>query len=119
MNSSDDQNNHSNGMIQFPEIKAALERISSGGIATTPSMNAKTILRFWLWGCNANEVCDRGKCDFHEMHLVAMVCARVFIEAYHDTDDTFDTVPVVIDNDDIVTQSNVQSFYHTSTGRMR
>ncbi|KAJ1467710.1 hypothetical protein T484DRAFT_1857891 [Baffinella frigidus] len=41
------------------------------------------------------------KCDFHQMHLVGMVCARVFMEAYSRPGDAPDAVPVTIDNEDV------------------
>jgi hypothetical protein len=87
--------------LSFPEVRAALKRISYGERATTPDLSVSTLLRFWLWGSDANEVCDRGKCDFHLMHLTGMVCTRVLAEAYHQTGDAVDTVPCIIDDADI------------------
>jgi hypothetical protein len=95
------KNKNIHGVISFPDIMTALERISAGGLATSPSITASTILRHWLWGCDANEVCDRGKCDFHQMHLVAMVCTRVFTEAYQDINNLVDADPLIIDEEDI------------------
>jgi hypothetical protein len=87
--------------VSFPDVKAALTRISKGEKATTSNVNAAQLMRYWLWGCDANEVCDRGKCDFHLMHLTGIVCVRVFTEAYHDTGDSPDVLPLIIDSVDI------------------
>jgi hypothetical protein len=87
--------------ISFPHVKDALLRTSAGGRATTPTLNAVDLMRFWLWGSDANEVCDRNKCDFHLMHLTGILCVRVLTEAYHSTTDSIDVVPVIIDLADI------------------
>jgi hypothetical protein len=42
-------------------------------MATTPNVDASAPLRFWLWGSDANDVCEHRKCDFRQMHLVGMV----------------------------------------------
>jgi hypothetical protein len=96
--------------ISFPDVKDALTRISMGERATTHRTQAGHLMRFWLWGCDANEVCDRGKCDFHLMHLTGMVCARVFTESYLDASDSLDVVPLVIDTADVemlITESGI------------
>jgi hypothetical protein len=84
------------GMIEFPRIQQALARISRGE-RVIESLHPASLLRFWLWGSDANEVCDRGKCDFHQMHLAGMVCTRVFAEAYHEPGDAVDSVPAILD----------------------
>jgi hypothetical protein len=89
------------GVIPFPCIHEALARISSGEKVTTPVLNPTTLLRFWLWGCDPNEICEHSKCDFHQMHLVGMVCTRVFTESYQETWDSVNSVPVIIDESDI------------------
>jgi hypothetical protein len=90
-----------NGMIEFPSIREALVRISLGKRATTSSLHPAKLLRFWLWGCDANEVCEHSKCDFHQMHLLGMLCTRVFAESYQETGDEVDSIPVIIDESDI------------------
>lgn len=87
--------------ISFLDVQNALTRISKGERATNASLPTVDLMRFWLWGGDANEVCDRVKCDFHLMHLTGMVCSRVFTEAYHNASDTLDVVPVIIDISDI------------------
>ena len=87
--------------ISFPDIENALCRVARGERATTSSLQAAPLMRFWLWGCDANEVCDRGVCDFHLMHLTGMVCVRVFTEAYQHTSDALDAAPIIIDVADI------------------
>lgn len=88
-------------LVSFPDIKKAIERISCGDRATTQFLNVQSLLQFWLWGSDANETCDRGKCDFHLMQLTGMVCTRVLTEAYQDVSDPIDFVPSVIDNEDV------------------
>jgi hypothetical protein len=88
--------------LNFPDIRDALARISRGERATTPSLNVPSLLQFWLWGSDANELCDRGKCDFHLMHLSGMVCTRVFSEAYHTVADRIQVVPSIIDDEDVI-----------------
>jgi len=90
-------------IVTFPDVKDALARITRGERATTENVNVLSILQFWLWGSDANETCDRGKCDFHLMHLSGMVCTRVFSEAYQLVGDEIDYVPSVVDDDDIHT----------------
>lgn len=87
--------------ISFPDVKEALTRISKDERATTQTLCAAQLMQFWLWGCDANEVCDRVKCDFHLMHLTGIVCVRVFTEAYHHTDDSLSVIPLIIDCADI------------------
>jgi hypothetical protein len=48
-------------LISFPDVKHALARIAQGERATTHRLNATNVIRFWLWGCDANETCDRVK----------------------------------------------------------
>ena len=91
----------SNKRISFPDIKDALHRVSRRERATTSILNAPSILQFWLWGCDANEICDRGKCDFHLMHLTGMVCTQIFLEAYRPEGDSLSSMPNVIDDEDI------------------
>ena len=86
--------------VSFLDVKTALERISHGERVTTPSLTPSAVLRFWLWGSDANEVCDRSKCNFHLMHLTGMVCTRVFSEAYHEVGNEVHTTPLIIDDDD-------------------
>jgi hypothetical protein len=88
--------------LNFPDIRDALARISRGERATTQSLNVPSLLQFWLWGSDANELCDRGKCDFHLMHLSGMVCTRVFSEAYHTVADRIQVVPSIIDDEDVI-----------------
>jgi hypothetical protein len=87
--------------VSFPDVRDALARISKGKRATTPSLTPDSLLRFWLWGSDANEFCDRSKCDFHLMHLTGMVCTRVFSEAYLSVDDAPGTIPAIVDDEDI------------------
>ena len=98
--------NHNKGSdgksISFPDIKDALERVSRSERVTTHLLDPPSILQFWLWGSDANEICDRSKCDYHLMHLTGMVCIRVFAEAYHNEDDSLSIAPIVIDNEDII-----------------
>ena len=87
--------------VNFPHVREALARISRGERATTKFLTVQSLLQFWLWGSDANEACDRGKCDFHLMHLAGIVCTRVFSEAYHNIGDSIGVIPCIIDNEDI------------------
>jgi hypothetical protein len=96
-----DCNKDKHRSVNFPDVRDAIARISRGERATTSFLNVPSLLQFWLWGSDANEVCDRGKCDFHLMHLTGMVCTRVFSEAYHDAGDPVDFTPGIIDDEDV------------------
>ena len=63
------------------------------------SLFPSKLIPFWLWGCDANEVCCKGKSDFHEMHLTAIVSVQVLTEAY--TLDPGSVCPLIIDEEDI------------------
>jgi hypothetical protein len=89
------------GVIKFPFIQEALKRITRGEKASTPLLDTSKILRFWLWGSDANEVCEASKCEFHQMHLVGMVCTRVFAEVYQEEGDEVNSVPVFLEVDDV------------------
>lgn len=92
--------------ISFPDIKAALEKIAVGGVATTAALYPAKLLRFWLWGCDANEVCDKSKCEFHLCHLTGMVAARVLTEAYSD-----DPKASVLDHEDMKIIDQIPSLF--------
>ena len=87
-----------NSPVTFPEVRAAIARMARGERATTLSLFPSKLVPFWLWGCDANEVCD-GKGDFHEMHLTAIVCVQVLTEAY--TLDPGSVCPLIIDEEDV------------------
>ena len=85
--------------VTFPEVRAAISRMARGERATTMSLFPSKLVPFWLWGCDANEVCDKGKGDFHQMHLTAIVCVKVLTEAY--TPDPGSVCPLIIDEEDV------------------
>jgi hypothetical protein len=85
--------------IAFPDVKAAIGRMSRGERATSISLLPSRLIPFWLWGCDANEVCSSRKSDFHEMHLTAIVSVQVLTEAY--TMDPGSVCPLIIDEEDI------------------
>ena len=104
--------------INFTHIHDAFTRISNGERATTPTLYVPTLLRFWLWGSDANEKCDNSKCEFHQMHLAGMLCTKVFEEAFQNFPDT-GTTPVIVDNDDVhhiilMCDVFIPHFYQTS-----
>ena len=74
--------------ICFPDVRNALARASRRERATTQTSNVQSLLQFWLWESDANEVCNQAKCDFYAMHLTGMVCTRVLTEAYQDVSDS-------------------------------
>ena len=85
--------------VSFAEVRAAIARMARGERATTVSLYPSKLIPFWLWGCDPNEVCDRGKGDFHEMHLTAIVCVQVLTEAY--TPDPGAVCPLIVDEEDV------------------
>lgn len=100
-NNTDNEFNCTSRPIYFPDVRDALARVSRRERATTQILNVQSLLQFWLWGSDANEVCNQAKCDFHAMHLTGMVCTRVFTEAYQEVSDPVDFIPSVIDDEDV------------------
>jgi hypothetical protein len=84
--------------LSFLDIRAALHRLAEGGRAMTPGVSVAQLLRFWLWGTDANEDCERVKCTYHQMHLTGMVCGMALVELYGSSGP--DGAAVVIFNDD-------------------
>ena len=98
--------------INFTHIHSALDRVSRGERASNSILSVPNLLRFWLWGSDANEVCEN-KCEFNQMYLAGILCTRIFQEA-------FETTPVIVDNEDIhhIIQTCdvfIPHFYQTSS----
>jgi len=86
--------------LSFLDVRAALHRLAEGGQAMTPGVSVAELLRFWLWGTDANEDCERVKCTYHQMHLTGMVCGRALVELYEGPARGADGAAVVIFNDE-------------------
>ena len=56
---SNDTINNGKKLISFPDIRDALQRVSCSERATTSVLDASSILQFWLWGGDANDICVR------------------------------------------------------------
>jgi hypothetical protein len=84
--------------LSFLDVRAALHRLAEGGRARTPGVSVAQLLRFWLWGTDANEDCERVKCTYHQMHLTGMVCGMSLVELYEGRGP--DGAAVVIFNDE-------------------
>lgn len=98
--------------INFTHIHAALGRVARGERASNALLSVPSLLRFWLWGSDANEVCEN-KCEFNQMYLAGILCTRIVQEA-------FESTPVIVDNDDInhIIQTCdvfIPHFYQTSS----
>jgi hypothetical protein len=68
--------------LSYDDIHAALHRLARGGRASAPEVPTAQLLRFWLWGTDANEDCEHVKCEYHQMHLTGMVCGMTLLELY-------------------------------------
>ena len=100
------QQQHTDNPVSYQDIFEAHDALSRGSHATTHRLTPISILQFWLWGCDANEVCDRGKCDFQSMQLTGMVCTQILKEAYESPTEEDDhttaqrRAPCIFDNSD-------------------
>jgi len=86
--------------VSYKDIFEAHDALTRGCRVTTQRLTPISILQFWLWGCDANEVCDRGKCEFQCMQLTGMICTQILKEAYECPEDCDQRAPRIFDNGD-------------------